>query len=210
MLSKGRYLALLDFPLDGNDALSLPYLSTFNAESILDWRYSLVGGKEQVTYLRLKEDDDDLADDGIEQHLVCTVEPFHLDPQNEDMFEDNEKLGMVYKVRRFHVKGSNEVMVGEIHIPSVLGKFLTEIPMVCFSPYNLTLDLEKPPMLDLVDLNTAHFQNSCDLEHTVHLAAQPTFVRIGASSIADKSNVIGPGEVWDLPQGGDACARDFR
>jgi hypothetical protein len=204
VLSKGRYLALLDYPPDGNTVTSLPYLSCFNAESIMDWKYSLVGGKEQVTYLRLREDDDDLADEGIEQHLVCTLEPFHVDPQNEDMFEDNEKLGIGYKGRRYHVKGTDETMVGEVATPQVNGSYLKEIPMVCFSPSNLTLDIEKPPLLDIVDLNIAHWQNSVDLEHTVHLAAQPTFVRIGASRVDEKNNTIGPGAVWDLPTGGDA------
>jgi len=55
-----------------------------------------------------------------------------------------------------------------------------------------------------VDLNKSHWQNSVDLEHTVHLAAQPTFIRIGATRIDEKTNVLGPGVVWDLPTGGDA------
>lgn len=203
IMSKGRYVALLDFPTDGNNILSLPYLSTFNAKSILDWKYSLVGGKEQVTYLRLHEDNEDLADEGIQQHLVLSLELLHPDPVNDDMDFDNMRVGFIYKVRRFHVKGSDEVMVHE-SIPTVNGKPLTEIPVVCFSPYNLTLDIEKPPFLDLVDISLKHYQNSCDLEHTVHLAAQPTFVRIGVQNVSQKTDQVGPGVVWDLPVGGDA------
>jgi len=204
IISKGRYLALLDFPSENTTALSLPYISTFNAKSILDWSYALVEGKEQVTYLRLHEDNDDLEDEGIEQHLVLTLELPHPDPLNEDMDFDNMRTGFIYKVRRFHVKGSDEVMVGDISVPLVNGKPLTEIPVVCLSPYNLTMDIEKPPFLDLVDIGIKHYQNSCDLEHTVHLAAQPTFVRKGAQNVTQKTDQVGPGVVWDLPADGDA------
>ena len=204
ILSFGRYLALLDFPTEGTNANSVPYLSTFDAPSILDWRYSLVNGKEQVTYLRLHEDAEELEGQGIEQHLVCYLEPYHVGNNlTEHQVVDNERRGLVYKVARLHVRGDAESLAQGPITPHVNGKPLTEIPVVCFSPYNLTVDVECPPMLDIVNLSLKHFQNSCDLEHSVHLTAQPTYVRMGANA-KQKSNAVGPGVVWDLPTDGDA------
>ncbi|WP_299930245.1 hypothetical protein [uncultured Pelagimonas sp.] len=77
VLSIGRYAMVLDYPTEGAAPGSAPFISTFNAESILDWKEELVGGRQKLTRLRLHEDNDDL-DDGVEQHLLLTLEPAYI------------------------------------------------------------------------------------------------------------------------------------
>ncbi len=199
VLSIGRVAMLLDFPEDGAAPASAPYISTFNAEAILDWKEQLVGGRQKLTYLRLHEDNDDLEDTGVEQHLVLTLEP-------------------AYTVRRFHVStkrnGNNiqsveEVMVGEPFLPLINGAPLFDIPAVIVSPYNLKADVEKPPFLDLVNVNLAHWRNSVDYFWSLYLTSQPTPWISGPINEKNKPTQIGSGAFWILPEGAQAGMLEF-
>jgi hypothetical protein len=114
----------------------------------------------------------------------------------------------VYVVRRWLIKGKSESLIEEI-TPTVNGKPLTEIPFVCISPYDLRVDLEKPPMLDLVDVNISHYRNSADYEHALYLTAQPTPYVTGQFSEADRPKAIGSGSIWVLPEGATAGMLEF-
>lgn len=130
------------------------------------------------------------------------------DPGDEDADEMIRHLAIengVYVVRRWAIKGKSEAMIEEV-IPTVNGKPLTEIPFVCMSPYDLRVDLEKPPMLDLVDVNISHYRNSADYEHALYLTAQPTPYVTGHLDEASKPKSIGSGSIWYLPEGATAGA----
>ncbi|WFE74254.1 DUF4055 domain-containing protein [Roseinatronobacter sp. S2] len=187
ILSVGRCAAVLDFPVTGTTPTSTPHLSYFNAESILDWSMGLVNGVRRLTYLRLHEDNEDLEDTGYEQHLVMTLEP-------------------ALTIRRYHVAigrdgDAQESQVDEEIIPTVRGGPLFYIPAVIFGPYNLEPDTEKPPMLDLVDVNVAHWENSANLEHALWLSAMPTPVITGSLNEDQRPQAIGPASLWMLPEG---------
>ncbi len=197
-LSIGRYAMLLDYPTDGAAPGSAPFISTFNAESILDWKEELVGGRQKLTYLRLHEDNDDL-ETGVEQHLVLTLEP-------------------AYTVKRFHVttkrngpaiQSVEEIQIGEDIIPVINGSPLFDIPAVVVSPYNLKADVEKPPFLDLVNVNLAHWRNSADYYWSLYLTSQPTPWVSGAINEKNKPTQIGSGAFWVLPQGAQAGMLEF-
>lgn len=192
VMSIGRFAAVLDYPAESASPTTPPHISTFDAEHILDWRESVVNGKQQLTMIRLHEDNDDL-DAGVEQHLILTLEP-------------------AYTVKRFHVTSQNnertEVQVEEI-TPTINGKLLFEIPAVIVSPYNLKIDVEKPPFLDLVNVNLAHWRNSADYEHALYLTAQPT-PWVAGNIPADKvPSMIGAGAFWNLPEGSQAGMLEF-
>lgn len=198
-LSIGRYAMLLDYPTDGAAPGSAPFISTFNAESILDWKEELVGGRQKLTYLRLHETNDDLEGTGVEQHLVLTLEP-------------------AYTVKRFHVttkrngpaiQSIEEIQIGEDIIPVINGSPLFDVPAVVVSPYNLKADVEKPPFLDLVNVNLAHWRNSADYYWSLYLTSQPTPWVSGAINEKNKPTQIGSGAFWVLPQGAQAGMLEF-
>ena len=199
VLSIGRMAMLLDYPTDGAAPASAPFISTFNAESILDWKEELVGGRQKLTMLRLHEDNDDLEDTGVEQHLLLTLDP-------------------AYTVKRFHVttkrngpqiQSVEEVQVGEDIIPIINGSPLFDIPAVVVSPYNLKADVEKPPFLDLVNVNLAHWRNSADYFWSLYLTSQPTPWVSGSINEKNKPTQIGSGAFWILPQGAQAGMLEF-
>ena len=65
VLSIGRYGLLLDYPEGNTSSTSIPYLATYTAESILDWKVQLIDGKRELTRVVLSEDFDE--DDGDEE-----------------------------------------------------------------------------------------------------------------------------------------------
>lgn len=198
VLSIGRYAMVLDYPEGGAAPGSAPFISTFNAESILDWKEELVGGRQKLTRLRLHEDNDDLDDTGVEQHLLLTLEP-------------------AYTVRRFHVTRkrngpdmtTEEIQVGEDIVPTIDGAPLLDIPAVVVSPYNLKADVEKPPFLDLVNVNLAHWRVSADYYWSLYLTSQPTPWVAGSLNEKNKPTQIGSGAFWVLPQGSTAGMLEF-
>jgi Domain of unknown function (DUF4055) len=185
VLSVGRFCALLDFPPEGNTSLSVPYLSLFSAEDIRDWEMGVVNGTKRLTMLRLHEFNEDLEDTVTEQHLLLTLEP-------------------MLTIRRMHVSGKNEVQVEDDILPIVRGATLDYIPAVIFGPYNLAPDTEKPPMLDLVDVNISHWESSTNLEHALWMSAMPTPVIVGNVNARDKPSAVGPSIIWNLPEGSSA------
>ncbi len=197
-MSMGRYAMILDYPTDGNSVTDAPFISTFDADSILDWREEIVDGRQKLTYLRLNERNDEL-DQGVEQHLVLSLSP-------------------AYTVQRFHVQSKRsgeltqtveEIKIGEDIVPSVNGKTLNEIPAVIVSPYNLKADVEKPPFLDLVNVNLAHWRVSADYFWSLFLTSQPTPWVAGSINEKNKPTQIGSGAFWVLPEGATAGMLEF-
>ena len=196
VMSIGRRALVLDYPMEGAAPASAPFISTFDAEVILDWRNDLVEGLQKLTYLRLHENNVDLEDSGVEQHLVLTLDP-------------------VYTIRRFHVtrnaqtEKTQEVEIHDPITPVVNGKHLMEIPAVVISPYNLKVDVEKPPFLDLVNVNLAHWRVSADYYWSLFLTSQPTPWIAGNINENNKPTQIGSGAFWTLPQGATAGMLEF-
>lgn len=190
VLSIGRFGLLLDYPASGARPGQAPFISTFRAEAILDWQEGIVNGRQTLTMIRLNEDADDL-DEGVEQHLVLSLEP-------------------AYTVRRYHVTTrrngpgqatTQEVQIGDDVTPTVNGAPLWEIPICIVSPYNLKPTVEKPPFLDLCNVNLGHWRNSADYERSLFLTAQPTPVVAGAINEKNRPQTIGSGSFWVLPEG---------
>ena len=199
VMSIGRYALVLDYPQEGAAVASAPFISCFDAEHILDWREELVNGRQRLTYLRLHEDNADLEDEGVEQHLVMTLEPAYT----------LRRMHVTTKRRADQTVAVEEVQVGEDIIPQVNGSPLFEMPVAIVSPYNLKADVEKPPFLDLVNVNLAHWRNSADYEHALYLTAQPT-PWVAGSIPADKlPTMIGAGAFWHLPEGATAGMLEF-
>jgi len=201
LLSIGRYGILVDYPSMNTTATSIPYLATYTAENITDWKVQFVDGMRVLTRVVLKDDfddgDEDVNDDA-EQRLELVL--------NEDLN---------YEVRRWRAAGSAKDnttaawVIAEQTVPLINGKPLKRIPFVFVNPYDLRPELEKPPMLDLVDANMALYRNSADYEHSLFLTAQPTPWVSGAITSENKPTAIGSGAFWVLPEGSQAGMLEF-
>ena len=205
VLSVGRHGILVDYPTENTTAASIPYLATYSAENITDWKIQLVDGLRTLTRVVLKDDfdaDDEDVNDGAEMRLELIL--------NADGNYEARKWVAASADKKAADSGDMTwILVGEPTVPTVNGKPLKKIPFVFINPYDLRPEVEKPPMLDLVDVNIGHYRNSADYEHALFLTSQPTPWVAGNMNEKNTPSAIGSGAFWILPEGAQAGMLEF-
>lgn len=172
-LSLGRAGLLVDYPkveratskqqLD--DGKVSPAIVLYEPEDITNWRTSTIGSKVMLDLLVLREN---LAKqkEGDEFALASEI-------QYRVLTRDDQGV----KGRIFVKKGdgSYEHDPAKDYIPvDSKGKPLTIIPWTFIGAENNDAAIDEPPLLDLVNLNLAHFRNSADHEESCYMVGQPT------------------------------------
>ncbi|UXO93725.1 portal protein [Pseudanabaena phage Pan1] len=204
VLSIGRYGLLLDYPTGNTSPTSIPYIATYTAENITDWKVQLIDGRRELTRVVLKDDfdaDDEDVNDAAEQRLELLI--------NEDLN---------YEVRRWVASSAKKMdkadvttwVLKDATVPTINGKPLKRIPFQFINPYDLRPEVEKPPFLDLVDVNIALYRNSADYEHALFLTSQPTPWVSGSINEENKPTAIGSGAFWILPEGSTVGMLEFQ
>lgn len=175
VLTTGGGLAVVDHPErpDGvitaaqEQALGLrPMVSWYPIESVLEYRTGVVNGFVEVTWLKLAETYEEFEDEWTSEikeqiRVYCMCE------------------GRVW-VRVFRQSASGQwELYSETWPVTHSGQGLTYIPAVFFGP--IRNEPGKPPLLDLIDMNIAHFRNSADHEHVLHFTGLPTPYVAGVS-----------------------------
>lgn len=175
VLTVGGGLAVVDHPerpegvitAAQEQALGLrPMVSWYPIESVLEYRTGIVNGFVEVTWLKLAETYEEFEDEWTSEtkeqiRVYCMCE------------------GRVW-VRVFRQSASGQwELYSEAWPVTHSGRGLTYIPAVLFGPIRNAPD--KPPLLDLVDMNIAHFRNSADHEHVLHFTGLPTPYVAGVS-----------------------------
>ena len=84
--------------------------------------------------------------------------------------------------------------------PTVRGQPLNFIPFVWFGASSNTAECEKPPLLDIVDLNMKHYRTYAELEHGRFYTALPVYYVAGGDDEKEASYHIGPNKVWEVPK----------
>lgn len=85
-------------------------------------------------------------------------------------------------------------------VPMIRGKVLGYIPFVFFGSSGNQSDVEKPPLLDIADLNISHYQSYAQLEHGRFYTALPVYYAPGNLDQGAAEYNIGPNVVWEVPQ----------
>lgn len=168
VLTVGGGLAVVDHPERPEGVITAaqerklglrPIVSWYPLESVLEYRTGIVNGFEEITWLKLSETYEDRKDE-------WTVEE---KPQVRVYCMCNGAV----QVRVFRKgKGGEWVLFSELWPVSHSGQPLTYIPAVFFGP--IKNEPGKSPLLDLIDMNLAHFRNSADHEHVLHFSGLPT------------------------------------
>lgn len=200
VLLMGRYGVLVDMPSEVSKGIR-PYVIGYKTEQIVNWRTNNVGGNDQLTLLVLKE---------------CVTE------QGKDVFEsvDVEQFRAIQlignvcttQLYREDVKTRGTyVEYGPVSIAMRRGVALDFIPFIFIGATHATPEMVVPPLLDLADVNLAHWRNSVDHEWGLHLVALPTPWVSGAKGATSGTGPmkIGPSVVWDLEINGQAGMLEF-
>lgn len=177
VVSVGRIGVLIEFPQVEErpttqaqaSAMNLrPYATTYKAESIFNWRYSRINNVMQLSLVELYEDYIK-EDDGFSQKTDKQIRALIL-----------SDTGYFQQVYRKNDKGDWIPFDGPI-IPLLKGRPLRFIPFYAFGAGENTLNEQVPPLLDLVDLNLAHYRVTADYEHGTHFTGLPMLFIAGVT-----------------------------
>jgi len=158
-----------------SDADGRPYVVLYSAEHVLNWRFN---------------------DAGFLSLLVLQETRAEVDPK--DVFKVNEKI--VYRHLYLDDEGYYQISIwqedpakkGEfietrLDTPTLRGNPMTEIPFIFVSPQGTDPSIEKPPLLDMINVNISHYRTSADLEHGRHFTALPTPYIFGVDLTEDEN-----------------------
>jgi len=201
VLSLGRWGILVDMAKEEKErGPARPYVVGYRAEDIYSWRTRSVGGDQQT-------------------HLVVLREQEQIEDPEDEFVPEREIRFRVLRLDKGRYaqevwrkpRGKKDYERVESVMPKRRGVPLTFIPFVFMSATTVEPTIEKPPLLDLVDVNLSHYRTMADLEHGRHYTALPTPWVSGAIQ-GDEENEqlsIGSGVAWMLDTGGQAGMLEF-
>ena len=195
VIGVGRVGLLVEYPQVFNGPMTMaqaaaqnhrPYVTTYKAESILNWRAERINNAMQIVMLALSE--------------TVTVWKNEFESEQKPqvralLLEEGRYIQRVYqkddKAEWFQVGGDIT--------PLMNGRPLTSIPFVIFGPAHNDAVVQKAPVYDLVTLNLSHYRTTADLEHGAHFTGLPTAVVTGYSPGAGEKLAIGSATAWVFP-----------
>ena len=191
ILSTGRVGVLVDFPaIDLSQTRTLaqaeqegdrPYLSTYVAESIVNWRWRTLKAYRILDRVILKETVS-VPDPQDEFSLI------DVDQYRELGLDDAGK----YYQRLWKLGDDGKTWTADEPVyPTFRGAALMRLPFFCATPMGDFIDCPIVPLLDLVNLNIAHWKNSCDYEHGLHFTGNPMPVITGYSATEGETITVG-------------------
>jgi len=171
-----------------------PYCVFYTAEDIINWQTYSKDGDKLLRMLVLRE--------------IETI----IDPNDKFQWVTRNRFRVIELIDGactqtiYTMNDKKEYVPGATVTVSRRGTPLDYIPFVMIPG----LDLEDPSLLDLADVNLAHWRNSVDHEHGLHLVALPTPWVAGLKSVpADGKVKMGPATVWDIDVQGKAGMLEF-
>lgn len=173
-----------------------PVIQFYFAEDIINWRYITVNALRVLGLVVLREKYV-VSDDGFKK-------------EEDVQFRELRLVDGVYQVSVWQKKPEGIVRVSGPVMPTKAdGQPFDHIPFEFVGARNNDGGIDEAPLLDLAQLNIAHYRNSADFEEMVFIVGQPTTV-ISGLSITWAKEILG-GEVkmgstsaLMLPEGADA------
>lgn len=199
VLATARAGLLTDFPTR-NDATSKadadadnihPIITLYAPETIINWR---VNSRKRLTLVVLYEQIEEPDGYGVS----------YVEQWRELTLENG------YYEQRIWRKGENSTpLMVEAHTPlDAAGMPWTEIPFSFIGAIDNDSEMDRPPLLDLANLNLAHYRASADYFESAYFCGQPTFAASGLTQTwiadvwKDGNFYVGCREVIPLPEGG--------
>lgn len=198
VIGVGRFGVLVEYPRVDAQPVSQaqaaaqnlrPYASVYPTESIINWKLERVNNVMQPVLVVLSEHYE-VSNDGFESKC---------EPQLRALMLTAE--GYQQQLYRKDDKGNWVPFEGPI-IPLMNNKPLPFIPFYAFGPTANDLTIQDPPLLDLVDLNLAHYRVTADYEHGCHFTGLPMLMIMGVTLKENEKVSVGSQQalVTDNPQ----------
>lgn len=184
VLEVGGWLAVVDHPERPEGVITAaqerafglrPVVSYYPRESVLEARTGFVNGNEEFMFLKLAET------------WIEDVDEWTQEAREAVRVYDMDEGGV--RVRVYRKTAAGWVLYNEAFPTARNGQGLRYIPAVAFGPESNRFG--KPPLLDLIDVNLAHFRNSADMEHALHFTGLPTPYASGVAPGSLESLTLG-------------------
>lgn len=205
ILALGRVGVLVDYPdaqsvpgvtlADARRLNLRPTMQLYCAESITNWRIQTMNNKPTLTRVVLAEtyleEKDDFTGDECPQFRVLKLDA-----------ESGYYVVEVWRKTNTMVQGvpTSGWAVWNTFSPFMNNKPLDFIPFQFISGFNLDPRPDRPPLLDLVDVNYSHYRTTADYEHAGHFVGLPTPVISGYKPENPNDKMyIGSQAAWALP-----------
>lgn len=201
VLAVGRVGMLVDANPDGTGNA---YIAYYVAENIVDWEMAEVDGIWQLSKVTLREIYYDRSGPWAPYAFKTRYRMLLLNEvAGETVYEQ-----FVYESEDGITIPDFEQRPDQIITPTVRGQTLDYIPFLIVGPFTNHPDVQKPPILDIVTLNYAHYYSYAQLEHGRFYTASPTYwVQNDANNQGSYS--VGPDTVWLLDKGEQAGILEF-
>lgn len=216
MLSVGRYGVLLDKAVSEDPTIT-PFFAGYTTENILDWTTAEIDGKTELDYVLLREFHVDrrLTVPGPAVKGNVSYAP---NPTYGQLFQKYRILRLTYNEETLKWEYTQEVYeedhkdatLGEDPVilkPMRFGVPFQRIPFRFFNATTNLVDVEKPPILDILTLNLSHYRTYAQLEHGRFFTANPVYYVSGGNE--DDDFHIGPSVVWQIDAGQNAGIIEF-
>ncbi|MDI6743660.1 MAG: DUF4055 domain-containing protein [Smithella sp.] len=203
ILTSGRIGVLVDYPQESAagktlaDAQNLnlrPSMQFYFTESIINWKTARIQNKRKLSLAVLTEDVD-IPDNEFEH-------------KKEIRYRVLDLFNGIYRQRIFRIneKKEDEQISPDI-FPLMNGRPLDYIPLYIIGVDDTTPDIDAPPLIDLVDMNLAHYRTNADYAHGLHFSGMPTAIVTGYTphNVGDKL-YVGSSSAWVFP---DSQAKAF-
>jgi hypothetical protein len=182
VLIVGRAGALIDLP-SKEDTRPRPYWTMFATEQIVNWHSTTRAGVTTLELVVLRQ-----------QVSEASADRFH--PSVHEQYLVLELIDGRYRMQVWRdVPGRGLAPIREVW-PTRRGTPLSFIPFAFFSPTGNETEPQKPPLLDLAEVNLSHYRSSADLEHGRHYTALPVPWVTGAPTSQSPPLRIGSAVAW--------------
>lgn len=198
VLTTGRIGLLVDYPkVETNNNKQItradveknniyPFVIKYKTENVINWSVSTVNNVKvltQVVLVEHNEVENDFVTSTQKQYRVLKLDQsgFYFQQIWKEIQDTAGKVSLVFS---------------ESIYPKKQGQNLNYIPFFIITPKGQEFDIQKPPFLDLINVNLSHYKTSADIEHAAHFTALPTAVVTGHSMQDGETLKIGSSSAW--------------
>jgi len=186
VITVGRYVLLVDVPADGG----APYIATYPAESLINWRSDGIDLTLAVFVERVRDEnpDDPYEDLIVTQWRECAV-------------EDGRYVVRVWR----YDEANREYYILSETMPTRRGEPLDFVPAVIVGSRDLVPDPDAIPLLSVVELALHYYRQYADYALQLYMSANATTPYVvgidttgqqGAPGESEVPEDIGPSSFW--------------
>lgn len=145
---------------------AFPMIHVLKASAIKDWDHIIVGNQKKLSFVKISESVSNRSQDGFERSTKEQYRVLRLEDVGFNEF--------VYSVQVYEQDAKGNWVEGQKYTPTDYhGNHWSYIPFTFCGAVDNTDEMDNAPLLELAELNLAHYRNSADVEESGFIVGQP-------------------------------------